>query len=242
MNFPQIYSLLVSRLWVLLIFVLTFKALGLAIEVERDADPTVSYRERRDRLGLWVGFRWDRFLPKEYLSLVDAEPWSEFMSGRAFGITSFEAGPKLNFFAGSLALICGVGTGQAKNSLTNETRTISINLMTAKLMLALDNLTENPVVVPYIAGGAYRAEIDERASLDNSRQSLTSGVAMVSSYGVLISLNKLEPSSAGSAYVDLGIENTYLDIYAINFGPARTLPDEKISSSGQYGFGLKVEF
>lgn len=61
-------------------------------------------------------------------------------------------------------------------------------------------------------------------------------------FGLLIQLNWLEAETAKDAYLNQGVENTYLDIFWNQYASSGSDEDLNLETQSNWGAGLRIEF
>jgi hypothetical protein len=139
------------------------------IVVEKPTDLTQSYRDRRNRFGVLFSVNYEKFYPKEYLSLIQNQTFDQMSGGDSIPVIGAELGIKFNFALGSLSGILGYGAGTFKNESTKVDK-ISAKITKTSLNFALDALMSEPWIVPYGQVGASQIDWLEE-SRDNGNTS-----------------------------------------------------------------------
>jgi hypothetical protein len=146
-------------------------------------------------------------------------------------------GAKINFFLGSLGPYFTIGTFSAQN--TDVSAKLSVTPITAGLIYQLDNIFNEPYVVPYFVGGGYKNYYTETVG----KLSVTGSTPIAAFYavGLMFQLDWLDTQTHANGYDDFGIENTFLFIEGRSFLPSTDLLAD-FSTPLQLNAGLRVEF
>ncbi len=227
--------------------------------VERPVDLTGSYKERRGKHGGLFSIGAEKFYPVDYTSQFPNSGYIEEITGTdAVTMVSGELGYKHNFSLGSIGLMLGYAHGNTAVSgdstpAVATDRRLSLTRTSISANYAIDNLTEEPWIVPYVQGGIYQFAVDETKG--GVVMSATSDYAFNYRLGILFQLNWIEAAIDPSTQVDglrsTGLQNTFIDIYYIDHLAANNAADPSVAnseggpnmrSSGEFGAGLKLEF
>jgi hypothetical protein len=224
------------------------------IVVEKRTDLTESYRERRNRFGVLFSVNYEKFYPKEYLSLIQNQTFDKMSGGDSIPVVGAELGLKFNFTLGSLSGILGYGGGTLKNESAKVDK-ISAKITKATLNFALDTLMSEPWVVPYGQIGASQIDwLEESRDSGNisKEESFKTDWNLNYKVGLLLQLNWLEnsidPNTHTNGLTSSGLQNTFLDVFYASYAS----PSEVATVAGQtgdadlqsnnFGVGLKLEF
>ena len=230
---------------------------GDEITVESVQDLTTSYKERRKDFGALFSVNYERYFPSEHISVIQNKTYEELSEGESIPVIGVELGVKYNFALGSFAALFGYGAGSYANE-TQNLDDVSVKITKIDLNFALDNLTSEPWVVPYVQGGIHQLEWEENSftGSDNVIETLIAKPNAHYKLGVMFQLNWIEnwidPTTTQEGLRSSGLENTYLDVFYSGYS-AYAEPDPlvgalgsddgeaNLSSSG-LGMGLKLEF
>lgn len=198
----------------------------------------VPYKKRRTTWGGYLGFQYGTFNPINYEPSFSTSTYDAVYTQKT-GSVELVFGLKYNFFLGSLGAQITSGYFSANNGSTTAASRLTIIPVMAGVRYALDNIFDEPYVVPYASGGMYTGLYTE------SQQGLSvtgnSAFAPYYSVGAMFQLDWLDKDSHESGYEDFGLENTYLYVEARSFMAAtNNLPD--LSTPLQIFGGLQTEF
>lgn len=212
------------------------------VEVNYPLDVEASYKERRQTHGANVGLNTTFFRPYNWESLLDDVYFDDTYGQTPVQILSLEVGYKFNFVLGSLSLLLGGGMGEGDAAWFGVGRTMRVTKGLSKAMFILDNLLPEPKVAPYVSGSAWIMRISELQDGDDDVYNWDTGVGLEYSVGTLIQLNWLEPDLSRESLASLGLQNTYLDVFASqHFRTAKT-SDPSTSTDLNFGAGIRLEF
>lgn len=230
---------------------------GDEIVVESKQDLTESYRARRKDFGALFSLNYEQYYPEEHISVIQNKSYEEISGGEPIPLFGAEIGVKYNFSLGSLSALFGYSAGKFANEEQNLDG-VTVSITKLDLNFALDNLTSEPWVVPYVQGGINQIDWEENSytGTENVFETLITKPSFHYKVGVLLQLNWIEnwidPNTTSEGLRSSGLENTYLDIFLAGY-TAYAEPDPivgalgsddgeaNLSSSGM-GLGLKLEF
>jgi hypothetical protein len=216
------------------------------VEVHYPSEILSSYKERRRTHGANLGINLTQMVPYNWESLLDDQLYSDTYGETPISLISLELGYKFNFKLGSLSLILGYGTGQATADLSGVLRDMFVDKYFIKAMYVMDNLFKEPYIAPYIGGSVWQMEITESEDGDPEIYSLTTGYGLEYSAGLLIQLNWIEnwltDGDSKQALAELGLENTYIDLFVSQHMRAQGELEAPTATDLNYGAGLRLEF
>jgi len=197
------------------------------------------YPLRRTRWGGYFGVQSGLYTPANYLpDFKPGQTFSAYYGDEKTPLGEITFGLKLNFFLGSLSTNFTGGYFSAKNSRDNSA--LVLYPLTGGLLLALDNIFDEPYVVPYGLFGAYTVFYNEKVG--GLSVSGNSAMGMFYAAGLMFQLDWIDQDSDYHGYDDYGLENTFLFVEARSFLTSSNSRDPDLSTPIQIGGGLKVEF
>ncbi len=224
------------------------------IIIEKTTDLTQSYRDRRNRYGILFAVNYEKFAPNEYVSLIQNKTFDQMSGGDSIPVISAELGVKMNMSLGSLSGIISYGGGSYTNE-KNKIEKISVKMTKASLNFALDNLMNEPWVVPY--GQIGMNEIDwSESSIDSGgiakEETFTTDWNLTYKVGLMFQLDWLESSIDTNTHTNglksSGLQNTFLDVFYTSYAEPSEIAatqgatGEASLKSDNFGLGLKLEF
>lgn len=231
--------------------------IGDEITVESVQDLSASYKQRRKDFGAIFSINYEKYYPADHISVIQNKPFAEISDGQSIPLIGAELGVKYNFVLGSISGLIGYAAGDYSNEAKNLDGA-SVNITKLNINFALDNLTSEPWVVPYVQGGIHKLKFEENSftGANNVFEYLTAKPNINYKAGILLQLNWIEnwidPNTTAEGLRSSGLENTYLDIFYTGYsayaepdlvvGAAVTDNGEANLSSSGFGMGLKLEF
>ena len=225
---------------------------GLVV-VERPQDYSQSYKQRRTTHGMLLSVGAEQFFPSSYYSLFKDAGIGDIIGEKRILLFSGEIGYKFNFSAGSLALLANFASGGTNGKAANQPRNLSFVRQGLSANFALDNITEEPILVPYVQGGAHQYLVTESGITGDLSDSAP--VAFNYRIGGMLQLDWVEsfmdPTAKLQRLKSSKVENVFLDVYYSEYLAASSALDPanptaiappNLASSGEFGVGLKVEF
>lgn len=221
--------------------------------VEKQEDVNASYKDRRTRHGALLSINYEKYYPTDYFSILGDVYIEDMIGDTPLNLIGVEFGYKLNFALGSLSFLGGYSQGNAKGSVDSVDRYLKVSRQGASIGFALDNLLREPWIVPYGQVGAHQFLIEEEDNVDSS--AATTALSLNYKVGLLFQLNWIEsyldPNSHAEGLRSSGLENTFLDVYAMAHMSSNDLADPNVANSegdpdmksnAELGIGLKMEF
>jgi len=156
---------------------------------------------------------------------------------------SFEMGPKYNTSIGSFAFLLGYSRLDISSSRIGSEAQLRISRYTANLVYYLDTIWEEPYFVPYIGAGAWQADYEEENEDEPGiTAKYTTDVGFQWRIGGLIGLDWIEPATALRSRKTLGLQSTFLNLYATSSYMSESDPDPDLENELDFGASLVVEF
>lgn len=210
------------------------------IEVHYEADIRETYKKSRDSWSTVFSLGLDNLYPDKYTSVDGGQSYESLYDQAKVPIIQIGFGIKWNFIFGGLAAEIAVGTGQASSDVSGDSRNLQLTKSAATLSYYMDNIFEEPYVVPYASGGMVGLQYSETGGAQEDK-----GSTQPSSFlqaGVLLQLDWLDPEAAVVARNEFGLNNTYLDIFASKYSAPTTEEDPDFQTGLNLGMGLRMEF
>ena len=217
------------------------------VEVHYPVEVLSSYKDRRRTGGMNVGLNLIQMIPYNFESLLgDNTLYSETYGITPINLMTLELGYKFNFVLGSLSLLLEYGTGRASTEVSGVARDLYVDKYGLKTMYVMDNLFKEPYVAPYIGASVWQMGFTETEAGDPNDYTLTTGIGMEYSAGLLLQLNWIEDwltdGESNAALADIGLQNTYLDVFVSQHYRAQGDLAAPTATGADYGVGLRLEF
>lgn len=246
-----------QKIAIVIFFILFFSKAAFAdefngiVELEEAPIEGTSYKERRTSHGFIFGISYKSYYPKNYLSMYDGLEIQEFFGSSPIQIPEVMLGYKHNFSLGSVSLTGHYSSGSDESDYAGNSRYLGVSIFEANTTFYLDNIMSEPYVVPYAGIGIQQIDLKEQ-SADLDMLSAASGLSYTYRMGLMFQLNWLDKQSAQEGYRSSGLENMYLDVYAVTYDAGAGVAEDPsdpndtgkpdLTSEMQIGFGLKLEF
>lgn len=190
------------------------------VEVHYPESPSSSYKERRKSLGFTFAITQNKFIPRQYVSLIDNVEYADIFGEKFIPMNQAELGIKWNHQLGSLAINAVYGLGQVSGNYIGIDKTLNLKKNSAELTLAFDNLFEEPYVVPYgsFTGSTY--SIEERDNLGSIYK--TTNIVYGYRAGLLFQLNWIDSEAAQAGRLGAGFKILSLIFIFVKMGPCQT--------------------
>ncbi|MCB0370648.1 MAG: hypothetical protein KDD45_14795 [Bdellovibrionales bacterium] len=201
-----------------------------------------NYRERRTTNGFMVSLGSENLYFPDYVSQYDQKFYEELWGQEDVSTPEITLSYKFNFKLGSFTLGAGYGQGSILDDRSGDERTISVDKYTAGIEFLADTIMPEPYFVPYGGIYAFQLTMGEYVKSIDTDFSSTSGIGTAYKIGFLIQLNWLEAETAKYAYLNDGLENTYLDVFWTQYDNSNEDPKPSVQSDLNWGAGLRVEF
>jgi len=213
-----------------------------AAEMTGEEYKLLSYRERRLGWGSTFSIGYSSYEPINYEPDFVPAQFTDIYSTPEMPLIELTVVVKKNFSMGSLGFEMGVG-GYQNDSDDTELSDSSLTLIPIRVGAAfyLDNLTPEPIFVPYVAGGGYTIMYKEELNGGSSNNGNTQ-VAPYVHGGLALSLNWIDKRGAREAFQESGIENTFAYFELQKFIESGAESDGDFSNDISYAGGVRVEF
>lgn len=233
------------------------------VVVEQQTDLSESYKKRRGKHGVLFSLNYEKYYPVDYFSMYRDKYIDEFLGDdESMDLISVELGYKLNFKLGSLALLGNYAQGSKANEnysedngVTKNERNLGVTRYGLSANFALDNVLEEPWIVPYGQVGIHQFQVAEDNLATEAAEETTTQFAFNYRIGLLFQLNWIEKSIDPNTQLEglrsSGLQNTFIDLYAMThmastetYDPAdpNSEGDPDMSTGMEMGIGLKMEF
>lgn len=201
-----------------------------------------NYRERRTTNGFLFSVNAENLYFPDYASILDDELYENLFGQEDLTLAQVQVSYKLNFFLGSFVTGVGFGYGTLIDDRSGIERSLSIGKKSAHGQWLLDSLMKEPFFVPYIGAEYWQMELTEKNATSGLQTTYTTGNGTSLTAGFLVQLNWIEPETSRDAYLNHGLENTYLDVFWTQYQSTDEELDPNFENDFNFGVGLKMEF
>lgn len=213
---------------------------GQLVEVEIAEDVTGTYKQQRGTHGAYFSIDYEDLNLTNYITTVDAQQFYGDVFDTPIPLLKIAADYKFNFSIASLAFGVEYGKGSLSDDKTGQDRTIDISKYGLGIKLALDMITDEPYVVPYLGFNAWKMDISETAPTDSFEG--TTEIGFNYTAGVLIQLDWIDTETSQTSQFGWGLKNTFLDLYATKYAQTMDEMDANTETDILYGGGIRLEF
>ncbi len=207
-----------------------------------------NYRDRRTTSGLLINVNAENLYFSEYKSILDGALYEKLFGQEDLAMVQLQAGYKFNFILGSIVGGASYGSGTLIDDRSTEERLLTLNKKSVYAQWLVDSLMKEPYIVPYIGFNFWTMSIHEenKTALPASGKVTSlihdTGNGTSITVGFLIQLNWLEPEVSKLAYLNDGLENTYLDVFWTEYRGTDHALDPNLEDGFNFGAGLRFEF
>lgn len=218
------------------------------VEIRGSQDIFLPYKQRQKPWGYIFSFGAELVTYPGLLSqFTEADgsiaTFEDLFGANSQTMPSFEMGPKYNTSIGSFAFLLGYSRLDISSSRIGSEAQLRISRYSATLMYYLDTIWEEPYLVPYIGGGAWQADYEEENEDEPGiTAKYTTDVGFQWRIGGLISLDWIEPATALRGRKTLGLQSTFLNLYATSSYMSESDPDPDLENELDLGASLILEF
>lgn len=204
-----------------------------------------SFKERRPTWTFEFEAFYSQFEPLNFIS-ADGTSFDIAYEAADIPLSGMGLDIKRNFSFGAIALGASIGYYSADTTYVDANNTFTIYAPSVRLTLFLDNLFEEPYMVPYVTGG-YTYFIYEESFDDGINPIETIGGETDNFYvgfGALVQLDWLDKDADASAF-NSGLQNTFVFLEGrmyMDQGIIRKELDPDFSTGLYLAGGLRLEF
>lgn len=214
-----------------------------SVEVRSARDIFLPYKQRQDKWGFAISLGAEFMTFPDLISRYDTNTYEDLFGSEPASMHSIELGPKYNTDFGSFGLYGAYGKLSIASSRIGAEATLDITRYSATVVYYVDTIWEEPYFVPYFGGGVWQADYKETSESepDNSIH-YTTDIGYHWRVGGLIGLDWLEPNTALRSRRFIGLQGTFINIYATSSYMAESNPDPDLQSEMDFGASLMLEF
>lgn len=217
-----------------------YRGTGDLVELHYPIEVTAPYKQRREDHGFMFALGYENVMLNKYVSIIDFTTAYQHMFGETeFAVANIDLSYKYNFALGSLTATGGFGYGAISDNASGTERKLALTKLRASVSYIADNIFDEPYVAPYITGGMMNLGIEEKAGDAAEKHAVDT---MFFQAGLLFQLDWLDPSYSKRTISDLGLQNTYLDVFVMQYAKSSDAVDPNTSTDYSYGAGIRMEF
>ncbi|MGE4133232.1 MAG: hypothetical protein AB7F86_16435 [Bdellovibrionales bacterium] len=200
------------------------------------------YPERRSKWGFMASLGYSSYEPLNYEPAYAPAGTSfyEVYGGADMPLIELAFTIKRNLAMGAIGL--EIGAGMTQNATADKDYGDSfLRIIPIKVMLNyyLDTMGKEPVLAPYIGGGAYVMQF--REELDSEASNGSTQAAPYIHAGIAFQLDWIDRAAATISYRESGIQSSFIYVEAQSYMISSAQSDEDFSSFS-YAGGMKLEF
>ena len=193
------------------------------IEVVYAPELLAPYSERRSDWSIFGGITVDQIYPDKYRSGFDNLSYDQIFGSEPISMIQLEVGPKYNTSLGSLNVNFIAGHGSTSGRKTGLKRKLKMTKLAASATYILDVFFDEPYVAPYVSRQIVKFDWQEDIVLtDNATISGSTEPAFALTAGVLIQLNWIEPVASLRSQSEIGLQNTFLDLFISQYNTSNS--------------------
>ena len=211
------------------------------VEVIYSAEALSSYRQRRPSHSIVFGVTVDNLFPEKFRSKIDGAAYKELFGSSVVPLVQADLGIKYNFGLGGVYGGVILGTGEVSDSPNGESTTLNLRKKGLTAGFYMDNMFEEPYVVPYVSGQVFSFDWEESTKSLGSKTGATAYTSAIQ-VGVLLQLNWLDPEASLAAQNASNLNNTFIDMFASQYNTSNGSDDPNFQTDFNFGVGLRLEY
>lgn len=218
------------------------------VEIEPRKTYTTNYRDRRTRHGFTFDFNAENLYFPEYTSIIDGALYEDMFGQEDVTLLQASFGYKFNFALGALSAGLSYGQGTLVDdrsvdaSEVPQERLLTISKKAINVQWTLDTLMKEPYFVPYVGMSYWQLGLTEENVTQGLTEEHDTGYGTSFTIGFLVQLNWLDKESSRVAYLEQGLENTYLNVFWTQYQDTGDELDPILANEFNFGVGLRLEF
>lgn len=171
----------------------------------------IPYSERRMKWGRFIGLSVGQAKPEDFGSNFINDGFNEIYGEDNSPGLELHTNFKRNFSSYSMGIELNLGNYKKQSNTDIIDSNLEVTFWKLGFEFALDNIfKEHAYIVPYASSGIYQILYKEQ--LFDISNNGTTEVSLYFSGGLMFDIDWLDPVSASAAYLESGIENTFIFI------------------------------
>ncbi len=208
------------------------------IEYPQDVD--LSYQDRRKTHGSYISFDYEPLFFNSYISPIDGKSFKEIFGESTLPIIRANFEYKFNTSLVAFAAGLFYSMGEATGAVDGVDHKMQLSRYGASFKIALDRITEEPYIVPYLGANVWQGSIKDEVTTESYSKSLPLGTNFVA--GLMFQLDWIDDISALESRKS-GLKNTFLDVFATKYAAISDDADTpNLETDFIVGGGLRLEF
>lgn len=221
------------------------------IEIIYPAEALAPYKERRSNWSTTFQIGVDMISPTSFRSRVPGDSnnrsYEDLFGSYTLDLIQAQLGLKYNFGLGSIGVAGLIGYGSIDGKEDSIVHELSLMKKGGSASFIMDNLFSEPYLAPYVEGQFFTFDYEETQYVPGSESNIHSssaGTDMTTALvvGVLIQLNKLDPSAALAAQQSMGLNNVFADLFVSQYNTSASEDDPNFETGVNFGAGMRMEF
>ncbi len=209
------------------------------VDVHLRTNPHAVHKERRVNWSWRFAISGERFYPNSYISPQNQASYQDMFGDNQGYLATATIGGQYSLNFGAIFLDLQYGGGTISGLATTEAK-MQLNKHGLNFGILLDRFSDDPLLSPFIAFQAVRFNWQE-SSVIGALEGETS-VATGLMVGFSFHLNRSDRHSASRAYMEYGLNNTYFDLFAVQYNDSDNNLDPSFKTTADVGLGLRLEF
>lgn len=209
------------------------------VQVEPLFGPESTYQERNPKVTTLWSIQTSNYYPTGYLSPKDGNSYKNLFGPATISMTELSAHLRRKLGAIDFGVGLSYAAGGVSSNLIGDQVGLALEAIGLSGGVWLNGFSQEPLLVPFgqiLVNTVAFTEADSSGSIR--------GQALYQLYfkaGLQVQLNKLEPDNSDRARQSIGLENTFLDVYAM--GPlSKTAGTINLTTDFSWGAGISLEF
>ncbi|MNJ91088.1 hypothetical protein D3C87_87330 [compost metagenome] len=210
------------------------------VEVHIPQDNLAPYKDRRLDSGIYVAVGYEALLLNKFTSGIDGISYDTVYGSNPIPLVRFNMDYKYNIALGSLSAGVEFGYGKNTGDDAGGERSLSVTKYGLDARYAADMIWDEPYVVPYVGITVWQMQLDEKTATDTLSES--TGFGYNYTVGLMFQLNWIDYATARNATFNLGLENTFIDVYLTQYSASGSAGEPETETDLIYGANLRFEF
>ena len=210
------------------------------VELHIETDRPKNYEEYRSSWSVRFGIAYERMQPNQWTSSLDGSSYaSDFGSSASIPLVSGNLGLQKTLGLGTFYgdVVYGRGAAPAQ---TISNANLSLTKMGLGFGYFMDTYVRNPWIIPF--GGVQLVEFGWQHAVSTLSAAGTTASTTVVLGGISVPLGLIDEDSARRSARDYGLNETYLDIFAIEYMTSNSAKDPDFQTGVNLAAGLHFVF
>ncbi len=209
------------------------------VEYEDMENLSVSYKERRRTHGAYFGFDYEPTFLSNFSAPVGGESYKNIFGETDIPMTRVSMDYKLNTGIGAFSLGIFYSTGSVTGAVDGIDHTLYLSRQGLTARFALDVLTDEPYVVPYVGVMGFQANLKDETKESTKENQYPFAYTWIA--GAMFQLDWIDSGTALESR-KVGLKNSFLDIFATQYAAVTDAALADTQTNLIVGGGLRLEF